>query len=311
MPPPTGAHAVSMKMTKNANHRSQFQAQLQTQAQLQHKKVVGASYNKRLKLMDDDNNNHHHDIGRRKSVDDAYDGENDRDRGMDVERSGSNSTLTRGKDASKSTIGAYARMVRRDKGAGGDDDRKPAFQSQNNKAVAQKIGDQQSSSRGLRHFSEKVAKKVQEKGHTTYQEVADELVYEYVVQNQPETLDNGAINFKKVEHKNIRRRVYDALNVLMAMDIISKKNKDIFWRGLPDSQDREDLKQLKREKNNRNLELDRKRSMLLRLLKQQVVSFMMRSSSSDLKGRVSFIGSIVALSEFSQKKSSEARKSWE
>jgi len=289
MPPPAGAHAVSMKMTKNANHRSQFQAQLQTQAQSQHKKTVGVSYNKRLKLMkNNNNNNNHHDMGRRKSVDDAYDGENDHDRGMDVENSGSNSALTRGKDASKSTIGAYARMVRKgDRGAGGEDDGKPAFQSQNNKAVAQKIGDQQSSSRGLRHFSEKVAKKVQEKGHTTYQEVADELVYEYVVQNQPETLDNGAINFKKVEHKNIRRRVYDALNVLMAMDIISKKNKDIFWRGLPDSQDREDLKQLKKEKSNRTLELDRKRSMLLQLLKQQVVSFMMRSSSSDLKGRVS------------------------
>ena len=35
------------------------------------------------------------------------------------------------------------------------------------------------------------------------------------------------------DEKNIRRRVYDALNVLMAMDIIGKENKDIFWRGLP------------------------------------------------------------------------------
>ena len=35
------------------------------------------------------------------------------------------------------------------------------------------------------------------------------------------------------DEKNIRRRVYDALNVLMAMDIIAKEKKEIMWRGLP------------------------------------------------------------------------------
>lgn len=38
---------------------------------------------------------------------------------------------------------------------------------------------------------------------------------------------------QKYDGKNIRRRVYDALNVLMAMDIISKDKKEIQWRGLP------------------------------------------------------------------------------
>lgn len=33
--------------------------------------------------------------------------------------------------------------------------------------------------------------------------------------------------------KNIRRRVYDALNVLMAMNIIQKDKKEIKWKGLP------------------------------------------------------------------------------
>lgn len=33
--------------------------------------------------------------------------------------------------------------------------------------------------------------------------------------------------------KNIRRRVYDALNVLMALNIIFKEKKDIRWNGLP------------------------------------------------------------------------------
>ena len=35
------------------------------------------------------------------------------------------------------------------------------------------------------------------------------------------------------DEKNIRRRVYDALNVLMAMDIITREKKEIFWKGLP------------------------------------------------------------------------------
>lgn len=35
------------------------------------------------------------------------------------------------------------------------------------------------------------------------------------------------------DEKNIRRRVYDALNVLMALNIISKDKKEIKWRGLP------------------------------------------------------------------------------
>jgi hypothetical protein len=37
------------------------------------------------------------------------------------------------------------------------------------------------------------------------------------------------------DEKNIRRRVYDALNVLMAMDIIAKERKEIRWKGLPTS----------------------------------------------------------------------------
>lgn len=38
---------------------------------------------------------------------------------------------------------------------------------------------------------------------------------------------------QQYDEKNIRRRLYDALNVLMAMDIISKDKKEIQWRGLP------------------------------------------------------------------------------
>ncbi|XP_076890177.1 transcription factor-like protein DPB [Bidens hawaiensis] len=85
--------------------------------------------------------------------------------------------------------------------------------------------------RGLRQFSMKVCEKVESKGSTTYNEVADELVAEFADPG------NGAqaSNQQQFNEKNIRRRVYDALNVLMAMDIISKDKKEIHWKGLPQS----------------------------------------------------------------------------
>lgn len=42
-----------------------------------------------------------------------------------------------------------------------------------------------------------------------------------------------ALFLQQYDQKNIRRRVYDALNVLMAMNIISKEKKEIKWLGLP------------------------------------------------------------------------------
>ena len=43
----------------------------------------------------------------------------------------------------------------------------------------------------------------------------------------------GSPGGMQYDEKNIRRRVYDALNVLMAMGIITKEKKEIFWKGLP------------------------------------------------------------------------------
>lgn len=94
---------------------------------------------------------------------------------------------------------------------------------------------------GLRHFSMQVCKKVEEKGQTTHNEVADELVQEIMEERQRAGVD---MNY---DEKNIRRRVYDAINVLMAMDIISKHRKEIRWRGLPSAAAHE-REQLQRER---------------------------------------------------------------
>ena len=59
--------------------------------------------------------------------------------------------------------------------------------------------------RGLRHFSIMVCKHVEEKRVTTYNQVADELVRQVVVEREQGNKPKG-----KFDEKNIRRRVYDA-----------------------------------------------------------------------------------------------------
>ncbi|CAI8617106.1 unnamed protein product [Vicia faba] len=121
------------------------------------------------------------------------------------------------------------------------------------------------SGRGLRQFSMKVCEKVESKGRTTYNEVADELVAEFadpinsVLSPDKQTYDE----------KNIRRRVYDALNVLMAMDIISKDKKEIQWRGLPRTS-LNDIEELKTERLGLRTRIERKSSYLQELEEQFV-----------------------------------------
>lgn len=79
-----------------------------------------------------------------------------------------------------------------------------------------------SNEKGLRLFSKRVCDKVREKGETSYKSVAHELVQECKQNNE------------KVKEENVKRRVYDAINVLVAMDIIQrKKDKQIKWVGFP------------------------------------------------------------------------------
>lgn len=106
--------------------------------------------------------------------------------------------------------------------------------AQNHVILSDKEKDKQLD-KGLRHFSAKVCAKVEEKGVTTYNEVADDLVQQI------------GLELGKCDHKNIRRRVYDALNVLMAIDIIRKEKKEIRWLGLP-NETVDDLRELEIEK---------------------------------------------------------------
>ncbi|GFP80811.1 transcription factor-like protein dpb [Phtheirospermum japonicum] len=121
------------------------------------------------------------------------------------------------------------------------------------------------SGRGLRQFSMKVCEKVESKGRTTYNEVADELVAEF---SDPGN-NGGAPDQQQYDEKNIRRRVYDALNVLMAMDIISKDKKEIQWRGLPRTS-LSDIEELKTERVGLRSRIEKKAAYLEELEEQYV-----------------------------------------
>ncbi|KAK9806797.1 hypothetical protein WJX72_003025 [[Myrmecia] bisecta] len=121
------------------------------------------------------------------------------------------------------------------------------------------------SGKGLRHFSLKVCEKVESKGRTTYNEVADELVQEFATAAANLAGSPGGSQY---DEKNIRRRVYDALNVLMAMDIIAKEKKEISWKGLPTGQGN-GVERLRAERARISTQIERQHQYLEELLKSQ------------------------------------------
>jgi hypothetical protein len=136
--------------------------------------------------------------------------------------------------------------------------------------------------RGLRHFSLRVCKKVEQKQTTTYNEVADELVLELMANRESDDSDmdaqskdsnnkgnGGRKSNISIDEKNIRRRVYDALNVLMAMDIITKNKKDIIWQGFP-NQSNDDVEGLQKERDILMKKIESKKECLHELLVQNI-----------------------------------------
>ncbi|TRY92742.1 hypothetical protein DNTS_024829 [Danionella cerebrum] len=123
------------------------------------------------------------------------------------------------------------------------------------------------SEKGLRHFSMKVCEKVQKKGVTSYNEVAEELVAEFSYTDN--NLTHSPREEQVYEQKNIRRRVYDALNVLMAINIISKEKKQIKWVGFP-TNTLQECQDLEMERQRRLERIKQKHSQLQDLILQQV-----------------------------------------
>lgn len=99
---------------------------------------------------------------------------------------------------------------------------------------------------GMRLFSKMICEKVRLKKKTTYLEVAEELINEI------------KRSVFEAETKNIRRRVYDSLNVLTAAKIIEKEGKEIVWKGFLYENQEIDLYKEERDKLEKRLEMKKK-----------------------------------------------------
>ncbi|CAH8269896.1 unnamed protein product [Arabidopsis lyrata] len=172
----------------------------------------------------------------------------------------SEQTITVATSASDST---FLRMNNLD--IQGDDAGSQGASGIKKKKRGQRAAGPDKSGRGLRQFSMKVCEKVESKGRTTYNEVADELVAEFALPNN----DGTSPDQQQYDEKNIRRRVYDALNVLMAMDIISKDKKEIQWRGLPRTS-LSDIEELKNERLSLRNRIEKKTAYSQELEEQYV-----------------------------------------
>lgn len=68
-------------------------------------------------------------------------------------------------------------------------------------------------------LSKKVLEEVRKKGETTGTNIANQILEIYKERNMD------------LDFKNVQRRVYDALNVLSALDIITKDRNRITFKG--------------------------------------------------------------------------------
>src|SRR3989338_7573222 len=91
----------------------------------------------------------------------------------------------------------------------------------------------------LQELAQEILARVKEKRTTTFPEVANHLIAER--NTGKKGLTDGKI-------KSIRRRVYDALNVLLATGVIAKEKKHIRWVGFPDGTESKEEARLLQEK---------------------------------------------------------------
>ena len=178
-------------------------------------------------------------------------------------------------------------------------------------------------SHGLSHLSLRICQCVQEKVFTTYEEVAEALVREELLvltesgtpfpditpptkKVKRQELEDPIAQILKVKPKvevdvsrhastrdsaqeayikKLKRRVYDSLHVLKAMNIISRErscSKSIKWEGLP-STTILDFERLSKEKEDMADIVKNKRERLMELLKRQVMRRNLRQRNTSTK----------------------------
>lgn len=154
--------------------------------------------------------------------------------------------------------------------------------------------------RGLRSVSVRMCHLLRQKQTCTCNEVADQLTEESQAATTRERADAKSDSDSPVPEKNLRRRIYDALNVLASAGVVEKDGEVVHWRGLPDHIEVSALQAEKRQlqlriANKKRLaaEIQEKRAAFEVLLKRNRDPEFSRHSDKDARLAMPFV-SIVA-----------------
>ena len=94
--------------------------------------------------------------------------------------------------------------------------------------VASRKKKRSSDNKKLVFLSRKVLEEVATKKETTGTLIANEILEIYKQRNMVRCFNHS---FQKLDFKNVQRRVYDALNVLSALDVITKDRNRVSFKG--------------------------------------------------------------------------------
>jgi transcription factor Dp-1 len=104
--------------------------------------------------------------------------------------------------------------------------------------------------RGLKHLTALVKKIICKHQPTSFKNVASRLIDELIDNEGPERVK---------EEKNVRRRVYDAINVLIAADAVNRNGKYVNWK---DNWDGFEIDSRKSEVEKRRKRVEEKKTAL-------------------------------------------------
>jgi len=132
--------------------------------------------------------------------------------------------------------------------------------------------------RGLKHLTTLVKHIVCKRQPTSFKEVAVNLIDELIV-------TEGAERIK--EEKNVRRRVYDAMNVLIAAGVLERDGKSVTWK---DEWDAVEIEEIRVELEKKRRKVDEKREKFKEVLNKYLAiqHLMNRNAQGKLTPAVHF-----------------------
>lgn len=128
--------------------------------------------------------------------------------------------------------------------------------------------------RGLKHLTQLVKQIICKHQPTSFKNVAFKLIEELIITEGPDRVK---------EEKNVRRRVYDAINVLIASDVLERNGRNVSWKEKWDNSE-VDFKKNDLEKK-RSLIEDKKKGMKIVLNKFLAIRALISRNKRGLSGK--------------------------